>query len=142
MPHNPQAFDENGGIPIQSTPAVEKYFNEVAGNYNDKSSKGIWALLRRLESVAVMKAMDPFQGMTCVELGCGAGFYANRLASYNPSLLVAVDISENMLRELNGSQINGSGPTLRISSLKWISTGFSAPGLLNFYLILKTSFQT
>lgn len=29
MPHSPQAFDENGGIPIQSTPAVEKYFNEV-----------------------------------------------------------------------------------------------------------------
>ena len=29
MPHSPQAFDENGGIPIQSTPAAEKYFNEV-----------------------------------------------------------------------------------------------------------------
>ena len=85
--------------------SIKKYFNEVAGNYNDKSSKGIWALLRRLESVAVMKAMDPFQGMTCVELGCGAGFYANRLASYNPSLLVAVDISENMLGELNDSRV-------------------------------------
>ena len=29
MPHSPSAFDENGDIPIQSTPVVEKYFNEV-----------------------------------------------------------------------------------------------------------------
>jgi len=29
MPHSPQAFDKNGDIPIQSTPASEKYFGEV-----------------------------------------------------------------------------------------------------------------
>ncbi len=84
---------------------VAKYFNEAAGSYNDKSSKGLWAFLRRLESVAVMKAVDPFQGMTCIELGCGAGFYISRLLSCDPSLLVAVDISENMLGELNDSRV-------------------------------------
>ena len=29
MPHGPQAFDENGGVPIENTPAEEKYFSEV-----------------------------------------------------------------------------------------------------------------
>jgi ubiquinone/menaquinone biosynthesis C-methylase UbiE len=85
--------------------SVKKYFNEVAGDYNDKSDKGLWAFLRKLESIAVMKAMAPFPGMTCVELGCGAGFYTRRLAALNPSLLVAVDISENMLRELDDPRI-------------------------------------
>ena len=85
--------------------SFEKYFNAVAGNYADKSSKGIWAILRKQESSLVIKALDPFQGMTCLELGCGAGFYTYKLACYSPSLLIAVDISENMLRELNDSRI-------------------------------------
>ena len=80
---------------------VKRYFNAVAENYNDKSSKGIWELLRNLESTAVIKAMNSIQGKKCLELGCGAGFYTKILAKGNPSLLVAVDISENMLNELN-----------------------------------------
>jgi ubiquinone/menaquinone biosynthesis C-methylase UbiE len=85
--------------------SVKKYFDEVAESYATKSGQGIWALLRRLESVAVMKAMIPIQGMTCVELGCGAGFYANLLVSYNPSLFVAIDISEKMLVALDDSRV-------------------------------------
>ncbi|MBT3921248.1 MAG: class I SAM-dependent methyltransferase [Nitrospina sp.] len=84
---------------------IIKYFNEVAGKYNDKSRKGVWAFLRRLEATAVLKAMTAFEGMTCIELGCGAGYYTHRLASFNPSLLVAVDIAENMLEQLNDSRI-------------------------------------
>lgn len=87
--------------------SIIKYFNGVAGHYNEKSDRGIWAFLRRLESVEVMKALNPLEGMRCLELGCGAGFYTNRLAFYNPSILVAVDISENMLGELNDSRIKG-----------------------------------
>ena len=81
--------------------SVKNYFNKVADRYNDNSSKGIWAIFRKLESEAVKDLLDPFQKMTCVELGCGSGFYTKYLASFNPTFLVAVDLSENMLKEIN-----------------------------------------
>ena len=84
---------------------VKKYFEEVSGKYKGRSSRGIWAYLRKLESVAVMEAIDPFEGMACLDLGCGTGFYTSRLALSNPKILVAVDISQNMLYELGESNI-------------------------------------
>jgi ubiquinone/menaquinone biosynthesis C-methylase UbiE len=117
--------------------SVTKYFNKVAGNYNSNSRKGVWALLRRLESVAVMKAMDPFQGMTCIELGCGAGFYTKRLATHNPSILIAVDMSENMLVELNDSRVKCVRADIENIKFKMVFDRVLCAGAIEFLSDIK-----
>lgn len=80
---------------------IENYFDEVAEGYLAKSNKGLWAVLRNREQKSVMQAVDPFPGMTCLELGCGAGFYTKPLKNWATSLLLVVDFSQNMLKQLN-----------------------------------------
>jgi SAM-dependent methyltransferase len=78
----------------------EKYFNQVANKYQNRSLSGIWSFVRDLEATAIMKSIEGFSGMTCLEFGCGAGYYTDRLVSLRAKILVAVDISENMLKQL------------------------------------------
>lgn len=81
-------------------PSYEKYFDYQAGKYLENSNKGIWAFLRKKEKDAVLKALEPFAGMRCIDLGCGAGYYTHLLLSYSPSLMVGVDRSLPMLTHL------------------------------------------
>jgi len=78
----------------------EKYFNRVASKYQNRSLSGIWSFVRDLEAKAIMNSIEGFSGMTCLEFGCGAGYYTNRLVSLGAKILVVVDISENMLKQL------------------------------------------
>ena len=80
---------------------IQTYFDGQAGNYQSRSRKGFWGLLRQKEMVAVLKALQPFSGMTCLELGCGSGYYTSMLARTKPSRLIAVDLSHKMLSSLN-----------------------------------------
>ena len=79
---------------------TEKYFDRIADKYLEKSDRGVWSHLRTKEKKVVLEALELSPGMTCLELGCGAGFYTSLLSTFFPSLLVAVDYSHNMLSHL------------------------------------------
>jgi len=77
------------------------YFDSVAGEYSSKSHKGFWGGIREKEERAVFKAVAPSSGISYLELGCGSGYYTNMISKNSPSLLVAVDISQEMLKHLH-----------------------------------------
>lgn len=86
-------------------PAYQNYFDDQANKYSENSDKGFWAFLRKKEREAVLQALEPFKGMNCIDLGCGAGYYAKLLSTYSPSLIVGVDRSLTMLRQLENTNI-------------------------------------
>ena len=85
--------------------SVLEYFEGQAIDYQIRSRKGLWAFLRNKEKAAVLDALNPFQGMSCLELGCGSGYYTSFLKKLNPSRLVAVDFSQRMLSSLNNELV-------------------------------------
>lgn len=85
--------------------SVKSYFDLEAENYQAKSSRGLWARFRECELKAVMHALKPFSGMSCLELGCGSGYYTAQIASHFPSPFVAVDFSDKMLRHLDVPEV-------------------------------------
>ncbi len=85
--------------------SYENYFDDQAGKYLKSSEKGFWFFLRKKEKEAVLKALEPFKGMRCIDLGCGAGYYTHLLLRHSPALMVGVDRSFTMLKQLNHKSI-------------------------------------
>jgi cyclopropane fatty-acyl-phospholipid synthase-like methyltransferase len=85
--------------------SFENYFDDQAGKYLESSDKGFWAFLRKKEKEAVLHSLEPFAGMRCIDLGCGAGYYTQLLLSYSPSVIVGVDRSFTMLNHLKDKDI-------------------------------------
>ncbi len=81
------------------------YFDCQARGYLERSEKGFWAYLRKKEKIAVLNALEPFKGMSCIDLGCGPGYYAKLLLKYSPALILGVDRSLNMLKQLEETSI-------------------------------------
>ncbi len=86
-------------------PSYQNYFDDQANKYSENSDKGFWAFLRNKEREAVLKALEPFEGMRCIDLGCGAGYYTKLLLSYSPKMTIAVDRSLTMLKQLESNNI-------------------------------------
>ena len=80
---------------------TKDYFDSVAAQYGPKSHKGFWSGIRKKEEKAVFKAVAPTPGTSYLELGCGSGYYTRLISKNSPSLLVAVDISQEMLKHLH-----------------------------------------
>ena len=53
----------------------------------------------------MIQALEPFKGMKCIDLGCGAGYYTRLLLEYSPSLIVGVDRSISMLSNLKHEKL-------------------------------------
>ena len=86
--------------------SYENYFNDQAVKYLESSEKSFfWSFLRKKEKEAILKAIEPFEGMSFIDLGCGAGYYTNMILAYSPSLLVGVDCSLTMLNQLKHENI-------------------------------------
>tara|TARA_Y100001960_G_C14645021_1_gene812879 strand:+ start:562 stop:1155 length:594 start_codon:yes stop_codon:yes gene_type:complete len=85
--------------------SYESYFNQQAEKYLELSDKGFWAFMRKKEREAVIKSLEPFERMKCLDLGCGAGYYTKILLEFSPSLVVGVDRSFNMLNQINQKNI-------------------------------------
>ncbi|MBF0635004.1 MAG: methyltransferase domain-containing protein [Nitrospinae bacterium] len=77
---------------------VNEYFGGVSGEYNEKSARGLWRLVREAEYAAVMREIGPVEGLCVFEAGCGGGWYSRRLAQLKPRLLVASDALFPMTR--------------------------------------------
>ena len=76
---------------------IQRYFDDQADNYQSRSKTSFWSILRHREESAVLMALRSFPGMTCLELGCGSGYYTFVLMRLEPSRLMAVDFSYKML---------------------------------------------
>tara|TARA_B100002003_G_C14110169_1_gene533949 strand:+ start:1148 stop:1744 length:597 start_codon:yes stop_codon:yes gene_type:complete len=80
---------------------TKDYFDGVAAQYCSKSHKGFWSSIRKKEEKAFLSAVTPSPGISYLELGCGSGYYTSLISKNSPSLLVAVDISQVMLKHLH-----------------------------------------
>tara|TARA_Y100000294_G_scaffold155453_1_gene155680 strand:+ start:1173 stop:1775 length:603 start_codon:yes stop_codon:yes gene_type:complete len=81
--------------------STKDYFDSFAGEYSSKSHKGFCIGFRKKEEKAVLNAIAPSPGISYLELGCGSGYYTSLISKRSPSLLIAVDISQKMLKHLH-----------------------------------------
>lgn len=79
-----------------------KYFNEIAGLWNDMRADYFEEALKG----KIIHTND-IEGKICADIGCGTGFVSLELAKAS-QLVFAVDQSKNMLHELNRSAIKAS----------------------------------
>jgi SAM-dependent methyltransferase len=79
--------------------ALGSYFDRMASTYDAKSARGLWRWVRGLEARSILSAAGPLAGHEVLELGCGAGFYAERFREAGAETF-GVDSSPSMIREL------------------------------------------
>ena len=97
--------------------AVRRHFDRRAATYQRDSADGLWAWQRRREAEALLALAGNISGRTVLDLGCGSGFYARRLADLGAAAVTAVDISPNMIAALDDRRITarpGDATTLRL----------------------------
>ncbi|PKU24309.1 class I SAM-dependent methyltransferase [Telmatospirillum siberiense] len=85
--------------------SVRRYFDARADVYRQAAGRGLWAWERRREASAVFALCGEVAGLSALDLGCGAGFYAERLARLGARPVVAVDASERMLKQITDPRI-------------------------------------
>ncbi len=85
--------------------AVKAYFDRRASVYRAATGRGLWAWYRHREAVTVLALCGEVAGLAALDLGCGSGFYADRLAAGGARPIVAVDASERMLAEITDPRI-------------------------------------
>lgn len=76
---------------------MKSYFDSAAVEYGQKSEKGAWAWLKNAEYDAVAGQLGSIEGMVTLDAGCGAGWYAKRLATQKPKTYVALDTLFSMV---------------------------------------------
>jgi 2-polyprenyl-3-methyl-5-hydroxy-6-metoxy-1,4-benzoquinol methylase len=80
---------------------ILNYFNFKSSSYNTNSSRGFWKIVRKWEAESVHSLLDKSSHLECLDLGCGSGFYSNKLKEWGANNITCVDISEQMLNEIN-----------------------------------------
>lgn len=86
---------------------VKNYFNSVAKYYHEKSHSGVWMLARSAELNAFRSLNFNFnQDSIILDLGCGAGYYSKYLIENHQSQIYSYDFSGEMLKQLQGKNIN------------------------------------
>jgi SAM-dependent methyltransferase len=85
--------------------AVRAYFDDRALVYRTAAARGLWGWLRRREARAVLALAGHTAGQAALDLGCGAGFYADLLAVRGARPVVAVDASAAMLGQIDDPRI-------------------------------------
>lgn len=89
-----------------SSGGVATYFENRAKDYDRDSSRGLWALVRGLESRTLLGLAGPLVDRSVLELGCGTGFYSRKMAERGASIL-GVDSSPSMIEVLGKNGLRG-----------------------------------
>jgi len=84
---------------------VHDYFQTKAERYGQASASGPWAWQRRREFAAMAALWGEITGRSALDLGCGAGFYALRLADSGADRVVAVDASPAVIAAIADPRI-------------------------------------
>jgi ubiquinone/menaquinone biosynthesis C-methylase UbiE len=90
-----------------STHDVRSVFDLRAADYQGKSESWPWSWLRRREARVFLEMIGAVRGLKALDLGCGAGFYTRLMLSQEARHVVAVDFSENMIRNLPRERVTG-----------------------------------
>lgn len=85
--------------------SVVAYFQRQASVYGAASAAGLWGWQRRREAAKLAALACEIKGHSVLDLGCGAGFYAIRLAEAGARPVVAVDASPAMIAMITDPQI-------------------------------------
>jgi 2-polyprenyl-3-methyl-5-hydroxy-6-metoxy-1,4-benzoquinol methylase len=90
---------------------VIQHFNTEAPDYHTRSMRWPWSLLRQREAQAVVQALrfggrSP-AGASCLDAGCGAGYYSAILRDLGASLIHGVDASPAMLEAYRHAGFEG-----------------------------------
>jgi SAM-dependent methyltransferase len=104
------------GQALEAT-AVGAYFDGRATVYRSAASHGMWAWQRGREARAILAMAGQTAGLSALDLGCGAGFYAEMLAARGAQPVVAVDASAPMLAQISDPRIDtivGDAATITI----------------------------
>jgi trans-aconitate methyltransferase len=91
--------------PRSDRSAVRAYFDHRAAVYRTATGHGLWGWQRRREAQAVLTQAGRLAGRAALDLGCGAGFYAELLAAHGARPVVAVDHSAPMLSQITDPRI-------------------------------------
>lgn len=86
-------------------PPVLAYFQQRSYDYGAASGAGLWAWQRRREAATLAALAGEVKGRAALDLGCGAGFYAIRLADAGALPVVAVDASPAMIAAIADPRI-------------------------------------
>lgn len=87
-------------------PRICEYFESQAPSYQQRSAGWLWAWLRAREEGCVRRSMGSADGLTALDLGCGAGFYARSLVEAGAREVVAVDMVAAMVEQIRHPQIS------------------------------------
>jgi ubiquinone/menaquinone biosynthesis C-methylase UbiE len=79
---------------------VRSYFDRMAPEYGNASTKFPWSWIRNSEARSVFNMLNSVRGKDVLELGCGAGFYSEKLLSAGANHVWAVDVSQEMLDQI------------------------------------------
>ena len=82
------------------------YFEAEASQYDLRSESLPWKGIRATEYRAIRSLLGIVEGVSILELGCGSGFYAQKLHTLGAKV-TGVDFSDAMLRELRKKGIEG-----------------------------------
>lgn len=77
-----------------------RYFDGQATVYGVRSDTGFWQFVRKYEARCVCEMIGEPTGMSFLDLGAGAGYYAKLFARMGATSVDAVDLSEKMIRVL------------------------------------------
>ncbi|MGP0060677.1 MAG: methyltransferase domain-containing protein [Beijerinckiaceae bacterium] len=86
-------------------PSVLAYFQQRASGYSSASATGLWAWQRQREAATLAALAGDVKCRAALDLGCGAGFYAIRLADAGARPVVAVDASPAMIAAIADPRI-------------------------------------
>jgi SAM-dependent methyltransferase len=84
---------------------IVAYFQKQAADYNAASAVGLWAWQRHREAAMLATLAGEIKGRAVLDLGCGAGFYAVRLADAGARTVIAVDASPAMIAAIADPRI-------------------------------------
>ena len=74
------------------------YFDRQAENYLSKSQSGLWMQVRKIERKAILDMIAAKPGEKILDVGCGAGFYAQELNALGAEVS-GIDSSAKMIEQ-------------------------------------------
>ncbi len=84
---------------------VHAIFTHLSHDYRSASNHFPWSWLRQREGRSVSKMIGSLERITVLDLGAGAGQYSRVALSLGATRVIAVDLSEEMLRSLDHPNI-------------------------------------
>lgn len=90
----------NQNIDNSQVGTIIKHFDGQAVKYRKKSESGFWQYIRQHEAECVLEMTGSPRGLDFLDLGTGAGYYANLFAARGAASVHAVDLSAKMIQQL------------------------------------------